>query len=70
MTSLISLEALQHFFTYVVKSNRRERIVFDDYYKPSAVGSFSEPIQIIDPVNQENNVFIQTFRLIPCRFCS
>ena len=49
-------EALQHFFTYVVKSNMRERIVFDDYYRPSEVGSFSEPIQIIDPVNQENNV--------------
>ena len=34
-------EALQHFFTYVARSNLRERIVFDDYYKPSAVGSFS-----------------------------
>ena len=49
-------EALQHFFTYIVKSNMREQIVFDDYYNPSEVGSFSEPIQIIDPVNQENNV--------------
>ncbi len=49
-------EALQHFFTYVARSNLRERIVFDDYYDPSEVGSFSEPIQIIDPVNQANNV--------------
>ena len=49
-------EALQHFFTYVARSNMREQIVFDDYYKPSEVGSFSEPIQIIDPVNPENNV--------------
>lgn len=48
-------EALQHFFTYVARSDLRERIVFDDYYKPSAVGSFSEPVQMIDPVNPENN---------------
>jgi hypothetical protein len=49
-------EALQHFFTYVATSDMRERIVFSDYYKPSAVGSFSEPVQIIDPVNAANNV--------------
>lgn len=49
-------EALQHFFTYVAKTNLRERIVFDDYYKPSQVGSFKEPVQIIDPVNPKNNV--------------
>ena len=49
-------EALQHFFSYVAHSNMRERIVFDDYYRPSEIGSFSEPIQIIDPVNPANNV--------------
>ena len=49
-------EALQHFFTYVARSNMRERIVFTDYYAASAVGPFSEPVQIIDPVNEENNV--------------
>jgi hypothetical protein len=49
-------EALQHFFTYIARSNMRERIVFGDYYKPTTVGSFSEPIQIIDPVNAKNNV--------------
>lgn len=49
-------EALQHFFTYIARSNMRERIVFSDYYKPTTVGSFSEPIQIIDPVNANNNV--------------
>jgi len=49
-------EALQSFFTYVARSNMRERIVFDDYYKPSAVGTFTEPVQIVDPVNAENNV--------------
>lgn len=49
-------EALQHFFTYVARSNMRERIVFTDYYAANAVGSFAEPVQIIDPVNAANNV--------------
>jgi hypothetical protein len=49
-------EALQHFFTYVAKTNFRERIVFADYHKPSAVGTVTEPVQIIDPVNAANNV--------------
>jgi hypothetical protein len=49
-------EALQHFFTYVVRSNMRERIVFSDYYKPSAVNTVSDEVQIIDPVNAANNV--------------
>ena len=34
----------------------RDRIVFSDYYRPSTVGSFSDEVQIIDPVNAENNV--------------
>jgi hypothetical protein len=49
-------EALQHFFTYVARSGLRERILFTDYYKESSVGSFSEPVQIVDPVNATNNV--------------
>ena len=49
-------EALQHFFTYIARSNFRERIVFSDYYRPSAVGTFTETVQIIDPVNAQNNV--------------
>ena len=49
-------EALQSFFTYVARSNMREKIFFTDYYTAAAVGSFSEPIQIIDPVNEKNNV--------------
>lgn len=48
-------EALQHFFTYVARTSLREQIVFNDYYDLSAVGLFSEPVQIIDPVNEENN---------------
>ena len=49
-------EALQHFFTYIARTDLREKIVFGDYYKPAAVGSFTEPVQIIDPVNAANNV--------------
>lgn len=49
-------EALQQFFTYIARTSLRERIVFTDYYKSSEVGSFSERIQIIDPVNVKNNV--------------
>ena len=48
-------EALQHFFTYVARTGLREQITFGDYYDLSAVGSFTEPVQIIDPVNEENN---------------
>lgn len=49
-------EALQHFFTYVATSDVREKIIFEDFYKASTVGLFCEPIQIIDPVNEKNNV--------------
>ncbi|MCY3782233.1 MAG: CBASS oligonucleotide cyclase [Chloroflexi bacterium] len=49
-------EALQHFFTYVARTDMREKIIFTDYYRASAVGQFSDPVQIIDPVNEENNV--------------
>jgi hypothetical protein len=49
-------EALQHFFTYIAKSRMRELIVFSDYYAESSVGSFSEAVKIIDPVNAKNNV--------------
>lgn len=49
-------EALQSFFTYLAKSNMRERIVFEDYYKASTVGKLSDVVQIIDPINATNNV--------------
>ena len=49
-------EALQHFFTFVARTNMRARIVFTDYYPASSVGSFSDPVQIVDPVNAKNNV--------------
>jgi hypothetical protein len=34
----------------------RQKIIFTDYYGVSEVRHFSEPVQIIDPVNPENNV--------------
>lgn len=49
-------EALQAFFTYLARSDLRERIVFSDHYPPSSVGKFHEPVQIIDPINVKNNV--------------
>ena len=49
-------EALQHFFTYIARTDLRERIVFSDYYSSSAVGTLRDDVQIIDPVNAENNV--------------
>lgn len=49
-------EALQSFFTYIVRTGLRERIVFSDYYASSDVPASSSPVQIIDPVNANNNV--------------
>lgn len=49
-------EALQHFFTYIARSNFREQIAFSDFYPASSIGSFTEPVRIIDPVNADNNV--------------
>lgn len=49
-------EALQHFFTYIARSDLRERIVFTDHYTVSAVPVCSDDVQIIDPVNADNNV--------------
>jgi hypothetical protein len=49
-------EAMQTFFTYLAKSDLRETIIFGDCYKPATVGSFTERVQIIDPVNAQNNV--------------
>lgn len=49
------VEALQHFFTYIATSNIREQIAFSDYYQIASIPNFTEPVQIIDPVNGENN---------------
>lgn len=49
-------EALQHFFTYIARSNIRELIAFEDYYARSSLRAFTETVKIIDPVNAKNNV--------------
>lgn len=49
-------DAMTEFFSYVVRTELKERIVFTDYYKASDVVASSAPIQIFDPVNPANNV--------------
>lgn len=49
-------EALQHFFTYLARTDLREKIVFTDNYPASSVETFNHRVQIIDPVNAANNV--------------
>lgn len=49
-------EALQAFFSYIANSGLNERIIFDDYYPKSTAKVFGTPVEIIDPVNAENNV--------------
>lgn len=48
-------EALQHFYTYLASSNLNELISFTDYYPRSQVGTLTERVKIIDPVNSKNN---------------
>ena len=49
-------EALQSFFTYIGRSNLRERIVFTDHYPASDAAKVKDPVQIFDPINCTNNV--------------
>ena len=49
-------EALQSFFTYIGRSNLRERIVFADHYPASDAAKVKDPVQIFDPINCTNNV--------------
>jgi len=48
-------EALQHFFSYLATSNLNELICFSDFYPKSQVGTFTDRVKIIDPVNNKNN---------------
>jgi hypothetical protein len=50
------LEALTGFFSYIARTGLKERIIFTDYYPTSEVKNSSDPIQIFDPVNPDNNV--------------
>lgn len=48
-------EAMQAFFTYIIRTRFREPVIFTDYYKASTAQHHTEPAQIIDPVNADNN---------------
>jgi len=49
-------DALAGFFNYIVKTGLKDRISFQDYYPSGAIKLPPKPLQIIDPVNPENNV--------------
>ena len=50
-------QALEAFFSYVVRTGLEERISFTDYYSPSRLpGPTGAAIEVFDPVNAENNV--------------
>ena len=50
-------QALEKFFSYILKTELEERISFTDYYSASSLpGSTGAPIEIFDPVNPLNNV--------------
>ena len=49
-------EALASFFNYVATTDLRRRIGFTDYYAASEIDIPNDRIQIVDPVNPENNV--------------
>ncbi len=52
-------DALERFFTYIVKTELGERISFTDHYSASKLpGPTSNAIEVFDPVNPENNVAI------------
>lgn len=49
--------AMESFFEFIVKSGLDDRIFFNDFVASSALPSrSSDPIEILDPVNYENNV--------------
>lgn len=49
--------ALEEFFTYIVKSELKERVFFIDHYTASRLPSENTgAIEIFDPVNPDNNV--------------
>jgi hypothetical protein len=49
-------EALAKIFAYIVKDGFRTAISFSDYYDPKLCVRGTDPMNIWDPVNHENNV--------------
>jgi tRNA nucleotidyltransferase (CCA-adding enzyme) len=53
-------EALAGFFSYIVESGLRRPVIFEDYYRRSAVPASAHGVMtVIDPVNPSNNVVRQ-----------
>lgn len=53
-------EALEEFFTFIVKGGLSKRIVFTDYFSASELPPpTGAAIEVIDPVNPKNNVAIK-----------
>lgn len=48
--------AFEQLLGYVVVTGLQEPIIFTDYYSAADIGDSSEPIQVWDPVNPDNNV--------------
>lgn len=49
--------ALERFFAYIVKTELSEQVSFTDFYKPNEIPARSNAaIEVLDPVNTENNV--------------
>ena len=51
--------ALERFFVYVVKSELDDQVSFTDFYKSSQIpGRSTAAIEVLDPVNVDNNVAV------------
>jgi len=50
------VSALQQFFRYIIRTQLKDTIIFEDYYKKSKVTIALNSSNIFDPVNPENNV--------------
>ncbi len=48
--------AIEQVLSYIVRTGLKTPIVFTDYYKANEVSATTDPIQVWDPVNPENNV--------------
>lgn len=48
--------AIEQVLSYIVRTGLRTPIIFTDCYKTNAVSATTDPIQVWDPVNPENNV--------------
>ncbi|PKV89917.1 CBASS oligonucleotide cyclase [Streptomyces sp. TLI_146] len=49
-------QAIEQVLSYIVRTGLKTPIVFTDYYTADEVSATTDPIQVWDPVNPENNV--------------